>query len=674
MQVDVIRILLVEDNPADARLVEWALSEVVGCRFDVIRAERLSEALQCLDGPRFDAILLDLSLPDSFGLDTISQIGIVAPTVPIVVLSGLLDDELAFEAVKGGAQDYLVKGQGDGYLIARSVRYAMERKRAEEALRESERMLEQAQRIAHVGHWVWDIASGHLSWSDEVYRIYGYQPQAFTPTYELFLAAVAVEDRQRMVDSIDASLRGRGPLTFEHGIVRTDGTLRTVEERGEMDFNAAGNPVRMRGTVQDVTTFKEVETELRRARDDLELRVEVRTAHLAEANRRLEHEVVQRTRTEEILRGERDFIAAVLDTVGALVVVLDGKGRIIRSNRACEQTTGYPFEEVRGKPVWEVFVAPDERRGVKQIFNQLLNVRSPSEYQNYWVTRSGERRMIAWSNTVLPARNGAAAHVIATGIDITDQRKAEEHERQRMLELAHVGRLSTMGEMATEIAHELNQPLTAIASYSDTCNRIMKLPTWNVDEVHEILGEISGQAHRAGEIIRRLRSFARKEDSQRASVDVNELVKDMVYLTEAEARWHDVTVLLELADRLPSVVADRILIEQVMINLVRNAIDVLGSDQSVQKRVLVQTWVNDRNMVEVAVSDTGPGLSADAVKRVFEPFYTTKSSGMGMGLSISQSIIESHDGELWVTSQPGQGATFGFVLPLETEVEVSNAV
>ncbi len=531
-----IRILLVEDNPGDARLVRLALAESGDVSFDVAGAERLQEAVGKLGGHAFDAVLLDLSLPDSHGLATVQAVHRADPSVPIVVLSGLLDESLALEALKCGAQDYLVKGQGDGLLVARAVRYAMERKQAEEAVR--------------------------------------------------------------------------------------------------------------------------------RARDELELRVEERTAHLAEANRRLQAEIGQRRLVEDTLRREHSFTTAVLDTVGALVVVLDADGRITSFNRACEEITGYRLDEVRGRTVWELFLESDEAAAVRDIFAQLERDGVPGHHQNHWLTRDGERRLIAWSNAALRAEDGRIEYVMGTGIDITDRHRAEERERQRMLELAHVSRLSTMGEMATEIAHELNQPLSAIASYSDTCLRILESQPTPGDDIREALQEISGQALRAGEVIRRLRSFARKETADRTPVNVNELVRDMAGLVTAEARWHDVSVELELCDVVPPVSVDKVLIEQVIMNLMRNAIEVMGTSDITDRRMFIRTALDDARGVQVSVKDTGPGLSDDALSRVFQPFFTTKSTGMGMGLSISQSIIDAHGGQLWARSSLGQGAMFGFSLPI----------
>jgi len=532
-----IRILLVEDNPGDARLVQLALSESMDVPFHVTHAERLQEAIGKLGGHAFDAILLDLSLPDSQGLSTVREISRADPAVPIVVLSGLLDESLALEALKCGAQDYLVKGQGDGFMVARAVRYAMGRKQTEE--------------------------------------------------------------------------------------------------------------------------------ELRRARDELELRVEERTAHLEDSNRLLQAEILQRQQVEETLRREHAFSTAVLDTVGALVVVVDTEGRISSFNRSCEVITGYRFDEVRGKAVWDLFLAPDEAEPVREMFEQLQSSGVPSHHQNHWLTRTGERRFIAWSNAALRDDEGRIEYVMGTGIDATERQRAEERERQRMLELAHVSRLSTMGEMATEIAHELNQPLSAIASYSDTCLRILDTQPAPVDDVREALGEISGQALRAGEVIRRLRSFARKETADRAPASLNDLVRDMAGLVTAEARWHNVAVELELCDAMPTVPVDKVLIEQVIMNLMRNAIDVMGASDISERRMSINTAVTEARSLQVIVQDTGPGLSHDALARVFQPFYTTKATGMGMGLSISQSIIEAHGGQLWARSSLGKGAMFGFSLPIE---------
>lgn len=784
-----ISILLVEDNPADARLVQLALSEVPDTNFNVTHVERLAQATERLSAQDFDAVLLDLSLPDSHGLETVREIQAADPAVPVVVLSGMLDDRLALEAVKGGAQDYLVKGQGDGYLVSRAIRYAIERKRAQEALRENEQMLAVAQRIAHVGNWVWEIPTGHLSWSDEVYRIFGLTPQEFPGTYQGFLERVHPEDRSRVEAAIQATVDNHHRYAVDFRIRRPDGVERIVQASGEIELGPGGDPLRMVGAVQDITERRRAEDQVRRARDDLEHRVEERTAHLEQANLRLQQEIAQRQRVEEVLRRERDFSSAVLDTVGALVVVLDPEGQIVRFNRTCERMTGMSAEDVKGLYAWDLFIPEEEVEGVRRVFEELAFGHFPNTHENYWIVKGGERRRIAWSNTVLLNERGGVDYVIDTGIDVTEQRlseqalreserqlrlitdtlpvliayvdasrrfrfsnkafeewfgyspqeingrhlrdvvgaeaykailpyveralagerqefeanvpykrggarwvgasyipdleadgvprgyfalvtditerkESERRSQQRMLELAHASRLSTMGEMTTEIAHELNQPLAAIASFSDTCRRLMDAPEWNEGDVREALGEISRQALRAGKVIKRLRSFARKETSQQAPLNLNDLVLDLASLTDMEARWYGVHVALELAEALPPVQGDQVLLEQVILNLIRNAIETMAGEEEAERRLEIATCATERGTVQVSVRDSGPPSDEKALQKAFEPFYTTKSTGVGMGLVISQSIIQAHGGQLWAYPNAERGATFVFALPV----------
>lgn len=659
--MNAIRVLLVEDNPGDARLVRVALSDAPGGEFRLTHVDRLSDAAAVLGAGAFEAVLLDLSLPDSQGLETLHAIRDAAPDIPVVVLSGLHDEYLALEAVKAGAQDYLVKGQGDGHVMVRAIRYAAERQRSHVALQRSEHMLAESQRIAHVGTWIWDLAAGALVWSDEVYRIFGLEPGSIEPSYDHFLERVHPHDRDGVIEAVNRALRGVDEYRVEHRILRPDGSLRTVHQRAEIERDGAGGPRRMIGAIHDVTESKEVEQALRRARDQLEQRVAERTAHLADANRRLQEEVAQRHRAEGLLRRERDFQSAVFETVGALLVVLDPGGRIVGFNRACEKTTGYTLDEVRGQVAWELFVPPEQVEHVRSVFTDLAERQIPIEHENDWLTRDGERRTIAWSNAVLRGAHGLVEYVIATGLDITERRQLEEKARQRVMELAHVGRLSAMGEMASELAHELNQPLTAIASLADTCRRMLTRAGPAHGDTLDALEEIAAQALRAGEVIRRLRSFARKDTPQRAPLDLNELAQEMVHLTAAEARWNDVRIRLELDTALPPVHGDRILIEQVILNLLRNAVEAM---HECPDRLLTIRSRVDHDTVEMRVIDTGPTLAPGALADVFEPFFTTKPDGMGMGLAISHSIVEAHQGRLWARPNPEGGATFAFSLPL----------
>ena len=252
-----------------------------------------------------------------------------------------------------------------------------------------------------------------------------------------------------------------------------------------------------------------------------------------------------------------------------------------------------------------------------------------------------------------------------------DQRIAAEEQVQRHLaEMAHMARLSTMGEMVSGLAHELNQPLSAIANYARASLYRMRsagagrLEPGDLEEVADALEQIAGQTDRAGQIIRHLRGFVRRADAEHAAVDINHLVRDIAVLLEVDARVHGARLRLRLDDSLPAVVADRVQIEQVIANLVRNAMEAMDEVPPGGREVTILTTCTAYRCVEVAVRDQGTGMQSEDVHRWFEPFYTTKPNGMGLGLSISRSIVEAHGGRLEALPNPQGGSIFRFRLPI----------
>jgi len=248
--------------------------------------------------------------------------------------------------------------------------------------------------------------------------------------------------------------------------------------------------------------------------------------------------------------------------------------------------------------------------------------------------------------------------------DITDRKRAEEEAQRHLAELAHVARLGTMGEMASALSHELSQPLEAIAAYTQGCVRRLRSAQCDPHETVDAMEQVNKQAQRAGQIIRRLRSFVRRSEPHRSTVDINELVREAVALDETDFRQADTFLRFELTQDLPLLQADPIEIEQVVLNLLRNGIEAMSTIEPSRRRLTLRTsWLGDEQ-IEVAVADTGDGLPPTLQDRVFEPFVTTKPGGMGMGLSISRSIVELHGGRLWATPNPEGGTTFHFWLPI----------
>jgi two-component system sensor kinase FixL len=255
--------------------------------------------------------------------------------------------------------------------------------------------------------------------------------------------------------------------------------------------------------------------------------------------------------------------------------------------------------------------------------------------------------------------------------DVTARKVAEERLRQREDEarslqerLTHFSRLSTMGEMAAGLAHEINQPLAAIAAYAQASQRFLKSSQRNDADVLEALEQINAQALRAGEVIRRLRNFVRNREVKRESVECNRLLDDLRTLAETDARMHNVRLRTEACADLPAVFADPIQLQQVVLNLVRNAIDAMTEAPQDQREVVLSTQVQPEGFVEIVVSDHGSGLAPGTAEQLFHPFFTTKPSGTGLGLAISLSIVRAHGGRLWHTPNPGGGAQFHFTLPV----------
>jgi PAS domain S-box-containing protein len=313
---------------------------------------------------------------------------------------------------------------------------------------------------------------------------------------------------------------------------------------------------------------------------------------------------------------------------------------------------------------------------------------------DYWGCERGQTLPIYWQNQVASTLSRGVAeefeiafddqvyslqlapvreleYVNLYARDITQMRKAEIQSRQHQSELVHVCRLSTMGEMSTGLAHELNQPLAAIVNFASGCMRRIQSGVGGEAELLGAMAQITTQAERAGEIIKRLRAMVSKRPQEHEVVNLNFILLEVASFTEFEANRHRVEVTLELSDEGLPVKVDLVQIEQVLLNLVRNAIDAMKVVTSLERKLLLKTRRIDPHRVEVVVKDNGPGISEDAVEHLFDAFFSTKESGMGMGLPISKKIVEAHNGELAVETSLGEGAAFHVVLPSDPALELT---
>jgi PAS domain S-box-containing protein len=382
----------------------------------------------------------------------------------------------------------------------------------------------------------------------------------------------------------------------------------------------------------------------------------LREAEQRVRDKEAEHQVVldrlqeNEYRLRAIIESEPECVK--LQAVDGTVMEINPAGlRLVDADR---------LEDIIGKQIYCV-VAPEYtafyRENMRRVFAGEAVV-----YEFKAVTLKGRT---AWMEThAVPLRDARGTIYALLGItrDITEHKLAEEQSRRHQTELARVARLSTMGEMATGLAHELNQPLSAIANFARGCIRRLRSGDMATVELIEPLEEVCEQAERAGEIMRHVRDFVRKSEPRLTAVDINQVVRSVVKFTEHETRQHNATVTLDLAPDQPRVWADSIMIEQVICNLVRNAVEAMDEKRSQRREVTIRTVPHGENAIEIEVVDTGPGIDGAVIDQVFDQFFTTKPDGVGMGLSISRSIVESHGGSIRAESRAGGGATFRFTL------------
>jgi len=356
-------------------------------------------------------------------------------------------------------------------------------------------------------------------------------------------------------------------------------------------------------------------------------------------------------------------LSSALKQTADAVMIVNREGLIEYVNPAFEKITGYAVEEVFGK---SPRILRSGRHGDEFYRRVWKTILQGEAFHDTFINRRKDGLLYYEEKTITPLKDeqGIVTHFVSTGKDVTERKLAEERTQQHRERIAHVGRITAMGEMTTTLAHELNQPLAAIVNYAQGCIHRLRNGAVNVDELLTALGHIASEGNRSGEIIRRLRDFLRKGKSLRVRADINHIVREAVELANLEARQKNIALQLELSDGMPLVLADAVQIEQVVLNLVHNAIEAIDEAQSQRREVIVQTSPDPRNGIEVTVRDTGPGLPLEDTNRLFEAFFTTKANGMGMGLSISRSIIEAHGDQLRATTNPGGGAIFHFALPV----------
>ncbi|HEV7512580.1 MAG TPA: PAS domain-containing protein [Candidatus Acidoferrum sp.] len=503
-----------------------------------------------------------------------------------------------------------------------------EGKRAEKKLRRSEESLLEAQKLSHTGSWRHDVASGAVIVSPEIYRIHDIKPDDDASKTEFFFSRFHPEDRKRVVDLFERAELEKTEFQVDYRIVLADGTIKHLHTIGHPILNESGDLVEFVGTAMDVTAAKQAEEALRRSE-----------SYLADAQR--------------------------LTRTGSWAWNVATRQSVYWSQ---ENYRLFGFDPEAGIPSDEAFyqrIHPEDRDRVRrEVFLERPDEGSHFDVDFRIVLPGGAVKYVRSTGHPVSNISGDLLEYVGTSIDVTERKRAdEERERLRQVQadLAHLNRVTTMGELTASLAHEIRQPISAAVTNAKTCMRWLVRDAPDLAEASEAASRIVKDATRAADIISRISLLFKKGALQRELVDVNEVIREMIVLLRSEANRYSISIRIELAEDLPMVMADRVQLQQVFMNLMLNGMDAMKG-MTGEGELTIKSEADD-GQVLVSVSDTGVGLPPEQAEQIFKAFFTTKDQGTGMGLPISRSIIESHGGHLWASGAPGRGATFQFTLP-----------
>lgn len=466
-----------------------------------------------------------------------------------------------------------------------------------------------------------DDAGRITSWNRAATKMFGYQEEAVVGR-ELAALVVAAGSRDPYSSALDdLRVAGRNRVAdarVELQVVRGDGAVFPAE--------TLLSGVNLNGQWQTTVLFRDV-TEQRKSAADI-----------------------------------RQLTAIIRDATDA-ITVQDFSGRILGWNRSAERMYGWSEAEAQGMKSWDL--VPEARREeTSALFATLMHGGNRALLETQRITQGGDVVDVLVTATALNDESGKPVAVATTERDISERAVAEQELREHFAEIAHIARMTTTGEFVTELANELSQPVAAIMANVRASARMLEAGKLTFDQLSEIIEEISGESSRTGDIIRRLQDFVRNIYRQRQAVNLNHVVRSVYHLVDLEARPRGCEVQLRLAQDIPDVLADEIQIQQLLLNLARNALQAMDGATSERRELQLTTALAPTGEVELSVSDTGEGISAEIAHRVFEPLFSTKPKCIGLGLSISRSIAEAHGGSLEMESEFGRGSVFRLRLPV----------
>jgi len=503
-------------------------------------------------------------------------------------------------------------------LLAQVYANALVRKRGEHALRESERRLKMAADAAGAGLWIMNPETEAVWVSEKTRSLFHFPPDEQV-TYERFFTVIHPDDHEPVRQAVKRALESGEELLSEYRILCPDGSIRWIGARGRRYGDS--QPFRLMGASVDITERKEM---------------------------------------EQLIRNAAEEWQTTFDSTSDVIIILDEELKIRRHNAAAIPFFGRSSPEILGRHCHEMMHA-SEAPSIDCPVMRAFQSGKHQEEERYDTQRD------AWyqisSDPILDGEENVT-RIVHRIKDITERMKAEAEARKQWAHLAHVTRIGIMGELTASLAHEINQPLTAIQSNAEAAQRFLSGPEPDLSEVHQILDDISRDDERASSIIMNIRSFLKKEPIPFSVLDVNELIANALSLLRADSLLQNLVIVSELCPELPSVFGDRVQLQQVVINLILNGTTAMNETPATRRRLVIRTEVEQESTVKVSVTDFGTGIDEQNTQAIFEPFYTTKPQGMGMGLPVSLTIIREHGGTLEASNHPEGGAIFSFTLPV----------
>ncbi len=559
----------------------------------------------------------------------------------------------------------IIAGSGDVKFVG-AITDITDRKRAEEALLRSEAYLAEGQRLTHTGSWACNMATREMLHSSEEHqRLFGLDPEiASVPSFQEFFQRIHPEDRDRASENLDKAIRAGTHVEEHFRVVLPEGTTRYMHGIGHPALNPAGDAGEFVGIVMDVTE-------------------RTRAVALRDGESRILEMIARDAPLEEILENLVHVVEAQFTGLLCSVLLLDEDARHARHGAAPSLPEHYTkaidglcigpkagscgtamyrrepviVTDILQDPLWEPYRGVAEPYGLRACWSTPILAHSGNALGSFAMYYREPR-------SPSPAETRAlemATHLGGIAIERKLAREERERLRQAQADLAHINRVTTMGELTASLAHEIKQPTTAALINAKTCLRWLGRDDPDISEAREAASRMVKDVTRAVDIIGRISLPFKKGALQRELVDVNELVREMIALLRSEANRYSISIRTELAEDLPKVMADRVQLQQVFMNLMLNGIDAM-KEMSGGSELIIKSEADDGQLL-ISVSDTGVGLPPEQADQIFRAFFTTKDNGTGMGLPISRSIIESHGGRLWAAGASGQGATFQFTLP-----------